>query len=434
MAKVIIVGGGAAGMLAAAIAAKNGHRVSIFERNEKLGKKLFITGKGRCNLTNDCDVEDLLAHVVSNPKFLYSAFYGFDSRQMMSYMEGLGLKLKTERGGRVFPASDKSSSVIQTFERELARLGVDIRYHTRVVELVAEEGIIKGVRYKKTGPGENISLEKYYQENHNQKNSQDIRQEDADMVLLATGGKSYASTGSSGDGYFLAEKLGHTIRKPEPSLVPFETKEDWPQKLQGLSLKNVRLTMKDGKRTLYEEQGEMLFTHFGISGPLVLSASTQYGKAKEKPVRIHLDCKPALTWEQLDERVLRDFAKYRNSFFKNALGDLLPSKMIPVVINLSGIPDNKRVNEITQDERKRLVSLLKNMTMTVEGPRGFSEAIITRGGISVKEIDPSSMESKLVKGLFFAGEVMDLDAYTGGYNLQIAWSTAYAAVSTSFGK
>lgn len=424
MGKIAVVGGGAAGMLAAAVAAGNGHQVTIYERNEKLGKKLFITGKGRCNLTNNSDVENLLAHVVSNPKFLYSAFYGFTSRDMMAYMESLGLRLKTERGGRVFPESDKSSDVIRALTEELKRQGVCIRYQARVTAIEEMGGQVKGIEWVPLPEKENRPVEALRRDLAVMAK---VRNEKADAVILATGGRSYQSTGSLGDGYVLAGELGHTVTKTVPSLVPLVTEEEWVKRLQGLSLRNVRVTMLSGTKKLYEGQGEMLFTHFGVSGPLILGASTQYARAKKKPVTLQVDCKPALSYEQLDNRILRDFDACRNSYYKNALGGLLPAKMIPVVTELSRIPPEKRVNEITRAERERLAALIKKLEMTVTGTRDFKEAIITQGGIRVKETEPSTMQSKLVKGLYFAGEVLDLDAVTGGYNLQIAWSTAYAA-------
>lgn len=424
MGKIAVVGGGAAGMLAAAVAAGNGHQVVIYERNEKLGKKLFITGKGRCNLTNNSDVENLLSHVVSNPKFLYSAFYGFTSQDMMAYMESLGLRLKTERGDRVFPESDKSSDVIRALAEELKKQGVGICYQARVTAIKEKEGQVKEIEWVSLPENDNRPIETLRGDSAVMGR---VRKEKVDAVILATGGRSYQSTGSSGDGYLLARELGHTVTKTVPSLVPLVTQEEWVKQLQGLSLRNVRVTMLSGTKKIYEEQGEMLFTHFGVSGPLILSASTQYARAGKKPVVLQVDCKPALSFQQLDNRVLRDFDACRNSYYKNALGGLLPAKMIPVAIELSQISPTKRVNEITREERERLVAVIKKLEMTVTGTRDFKEAIITQGGISVKETDPATMQSKLVKGLYFAGEVLDLDAVTGGYNLQIAWSTAYAA-------
>ncbi|HIR00075.1 MAG TPA: NAD(P)/FAD-dependent oxidoreductase [Candidatus Scybalocola faecavium] len=405
---VVIIGGGAAGMMAAIQAAQNGYKVHLLERNEKLGKKLFITGKGRCNVTNDCDVETLLKHVVTNPKFLYSAFYSFNSQDMMAFLEKLGLHLKTERGNRVFPGSDKSSDVIRTLERALKDLGVFVHLESRVKKVLIQDNAVTGVEYVHGGKTENIP---------------------ADKVIVATGGLSYPSTGSTGDGYDFARAAGHTVTKLMPSLVPVNIREDWCKSLQGLSLKNVRAGFYQGKKKLYEDFGEMLFTHFGVSGPLILSGSAYILKAleKETPVRLVIDLKPALSFEQLDARILRDFEKNINRQFSNSLSALLPSKMIPVAVELSGIDGKKQVNEISREERHQLVHLLKNLTLTVEGVRDYKEAIITRGGVSVKEINPSTMESKIVSGLYFAGEVLDLDALTGGFNLQIAWSSGWLA-------
>lgn len=407
MSKVIVVGGGAAGMLAAIGAAENGHQVVLLEQNEKLGKKIFITGKGRCNVTNACEVEKLFENVITNPKFLYSAFYGFDNSRMMALLEEAGCPLKIERGERVFPVSDHSSDVIAALQRILKKKQVEIRLHTKVKSLLIEENRVCGVVL------------------------QNGAKEASDAVIIATGGLSYPSTGSTGDGYRMAKESGHTIKECQPSLVPFETVEGWCRELQGLSLKNVTLKMYDGKKEVYQGFGEMLFTHFGVSGPLVLSASSFYGKCRKKEeVTLELDLKPALSEEQLDKRVLRDFEEAQNKQFKNVLNGLFPAKLVPVMIRLSGIEPEKKVNEITKEERKNLVYLTKHLIMQVSGTRDFKEAIITRGGIHVKEINPSTMESRLVEGLYFAGEVLDLDAFTGGFNLQIAWSTGYLAGSS----
>lgn len=403
MSKVIIVGGGAAGMMAAISASDAGHQVILYEKNEKLGKKLFITGKGRCNVTNDSDVENLLKNVMRNPKFLYSAFYTFDSVSVMDFFQREGLALKTERGNRVFPKSDKSSDVIQTLQRALKKRGVEIRLNTMVYEVICEDNVCKGVVLEKK-----------------------VRKQ-ADSVIIATGGISYPSTGSTGDGYQFASQTSHQIQETYPSLVPFNVKEEYIKELQGLSLKNVVLKITKGKKCLYEEMGEMLFTHFGVSGPLVLSASSVLSGSDLSQIHITIDLKPALSNQQLDERVLRDFKNCQNSFYKNSLQKLLPAKMIPVIVKLSQIPAEKKVNEITREERQQLITLLKAFPFTVESMRGFNEAIITRGGVSVKDINPATMESKYIKGLYFAGEVLDLDARTGGYNLQIAWSTGYLA-------
>lgn len=408
MSKVLIIGGGAAGMMAAAFAAKNGNRVEVFEKNEKLGKKLFITGKGRCNITNAADLEDFFSAVTSNPKFLYSAFYSFTNEQVISFFEELGVRTKVERGGRVFPVSDHSSDVIQALKSEMERLGVKINLNAEVKELITEKSstgeTVNGIRLVS---GKKIS---------------------GDAVIVATGGISYPSTGSTGDGYRFARRCGHKVSELSPSLVPMEVKEWYAGELMGLSLRNIEIRITDGKKKLYQEFGEMLFTHYGVTGPVILSASSIVGKKlKDTELTLHIDLKPALTEEQLDKRVLREFETNHNRQFKNAVDSLFPSKLRPVIVELSGIPEEKKVHEITKEERLRFVRLIKDFTMTLTGLRGYNEAIITKGGVSVKEIDPGTMESKLVKGLYFAGEVLDLDAVTGGYNLQIAWSTGYLA-------
>ena len=404
MSKILVVGGGAAGMMAAVTAARRGKNVLLLEKNEKLGKKLFITGKGRCNLTNSAEIEELFNAVVSNPKFLYSSFYSFTNDQVIGFFEGLGVKTKVERGGRVFPESDHSSDVIRALEQEMKRLGVRISLRTEVKEILTEDGRAKGVRLSS---GRMIA---------------------ADAVIVATGGISYPSTGSTGDGYRFARECGHKVTDLSPALVPMEVKEWYAKELMGLSLRNIGIRITDGKKKLYEEFGEMLFTHYGVTGPVILSASSIVGKKlKEHPLTLHIDLKPALTEEQLDKRVLREFEANHNRQFKNAVDSLFPAKLRPVAIELSGIPEEKKVNEVTKEERLHFVRLIKDFSMTLTGLRGYNEAIITKGGVSVKEIDPGTMESKLVKGLYFAGEVLDLDAVTGGYNLQIAWSTGYLA-------
>lgn len=408
MNRVIVVGGGAAGAMAAIVAARSGSRTTLFEKNEKIGKKLFITGKGRCNVTNACETEELFGNVVSNGKFLYSAFYSFDNNSTMDFFEQAGCMLKTERGDRVFPKSDHSSDVIAALNRELSERGVEVFLHTPVKEILLEETPdgkrVRGVRLA------------------------DGREEYADSVVVATGGISYESTGSTGDGYRFAERAGHKLAEAKPALVPFHIQEPFCRDMMGLSLKNVSVSLSCDGKELYQGFGEMLFTHFGVSGPLILTASSYYAKrAYGKRAVLRLDLKPALTEEQLDRRILRDFEENRNRLFKNALGGLFPAKMIPVMVALSGIDPEKKVNEVTREERKGLVSLIKGLPMTVTGCRNFSEAIITQGGVSVKEINPSTMESKIVKGLYFAGEVLDLDALTGGFNLQIAWSTGHLA-------
>lgn len=401
MSRVIIVGGGASGMMAAVAAADIGADVILIEKNEKLGKKLFITGKGRCNVTNGADMDTLLANVCTNPRFLYSALYGFDNYAVMDFLERAGCPLKTERGERVFPVSDHSSDIIAALGRELKRRGVQIYLNTEVAELLTEDGHAGGVKLKNGKCME------------------------ADSVIVCTGGISYSSTGSTGDGYRFAKESGHKVNEAFPSLVPFQVKEDWCGQIMGLSLKNVSVRLKCDDKEVYAGFGEMLFTHFGVSGPLILSASSYYVNGSKAELMI--DLKPALDAEQLDKRILRDFEENKNKQFKNSLGGLFPVKLVPVMVKLSGINPDKKVNEITREERKHFVELIKNLPLTVTGTRGFAEAIITRGGVSVKEINPSTMESKRVKNLYFAGEVLDVDALTGGFNLQIAWSTGHLA-------
>ena len=404
MRKIIVVGGGAAGMMAAVTAARKGKNVLLLEKNVKLGKKLFITGKGRCNITNSAEIDELFSAVVSNPKFLYSSFYSLTNDQVIEFFEELGVKTKVERGGRVFPESDHSSDVIRALEQELKRLGAEIRLRTEVKEILAEGGRAKGVRLSS---GEKLN---------------------ADAVIIATGGISYPSTGSTGDGYRFARECGHKVTELSPALVPMEVEEWYAKELMGLSLRNIEIRITDGKKKLYEEFGEMLFTHYGVTGPVILSASSIVGKKlKEHPLTLHIDLKPALTEEQLDKRVLREFEANHNRQFKNAADSLFPAKLKPVIVELSGIPEEKKVNEVTKEERLRFVRMIKDFSMTLTAMRGYNEAIITKGGVSVKEIDPGTMESRLVNRLYFAGEVLDLDAVTGGYNLQIAWSTGYLA-------
>lgn len=405
MGTVLVIGGGAAGMMAAYTAAKHGQTVRLYEKNEKLGKKIFITGKGRCNLTNGCEVEDLFANVVTNGKFLYSAFYGLTNRDVMELFEEWGCRLKVERGNRVFPVSDKSSDVIAAIAGAIRKAGVEIHLNEEVSSLELRDGRCVGVRMK----GQKRPVE-------------------ADAVIVATGGLSYPTTGSTGDGYRFAAEAGLAVTECLPALVPFEVLEDDPKELQGLALKNIEATVYNGKKVLYREFGEMLFTHFGVSGPVLLSASSYAAKALKKgTLSLSIDLKPALSGEQLDARILRDFEEAKNKQFKNALNHLYPLKMIPVIIARSGISPEKRVNEITREERQSLVRATKDFRLTLTGLRGYNEAIITQGGVSVKEIDPSTMESKKVPDLYFAGEVLDLDAVTGGFNLQIAWATGYAA-------
>lgn len=403
MKHVIVIGGGAAGMMAAVSAAKEGAKVTLLEKNEKTGKKVYITGKGRCNLTNSCERESFFDHIVSNGKFFYSAFNRMDNEAVKEFFEKAGCRLKEERGNRVFPISDHASDVISALNRQMEKEKVRVYLHTKADNILMEEGV-RGVRLS---------------------DGKELR---ADAVIIATGGKSYESTGSSGDGYRFATEAGHTVKALKPALVPFTVRESWPKALQGLSLKNVSITLMNEKKKIYEGFGEMLFTHFGVSGPLILSASSYYVKKYDGiPVMLCIDLKPALSHEQLDKRLIREFGQGKCRQFKNVLDSLLPSKMIPVMIELSGISPEKKAGEITREERNGLVSCLKNLTMTVTGTRGFQEAVVTQGGVNVKEVNPSTMESKLVKGLYFAGEVLDLDALTGGFNLQIAWSTGYLA-------
>ena len=404
MAKVIVIGGGAAGMMAAIIAARNGKEVTVLEQNEKLGKKLFITGKGRCNFTNACDIEDLFGNVISNPKFMYSAFYTFSNDMVMDFFEELGMPYKVERGNRVFPVSDHSSDVIKALEKEMRRLGVVICLNTKVKSLIIEKNICKGVELVN-------KKEKIY----------------ADSVIITTGGVSYPRTGACKDGYIFAKQAGHTIVAPSPSLVPIELEEDCCKDLMGISLKNVSATIYADNKKVYSDFGEMLFTHFGVSGPIIIKASAYIQKYLQKNLSLTIDLKPALDEKQLDERILKDFQLFRNKQLKNALDKLLLRALIPVVIEKSGLDGDKKVNELTKEERRILGHTIKYMPFSIIGLRSWDEAIVTKGGVSVKEIDPGTMESKLTGGLYFAGEVLDLDALTGGFNLQIAWSTGYLA-------
>ena len=391
-------------MAAAVSGAKNGHQVHIYEKNEKLGKKIYITGKGRCNVTNACDIEDLFANMVTNGKFMYSSFYGFTNQDVMKLLEDAGCPLKIERGNRVFPVSDKASDVTAAFSRLLRGLNVEIHYRQEVKALLLEDGACRGIV---TGDGKKVR---------------------ADSVLIATGGLSYPTTGSTGDGYKMAAEAGHKITECFPALVPFQVKEQDVAMLQGLALKNIGIKILKGSKVLYEDFGEMLFTHFGVSGPVLISASSYVGKQLRKgPLELSVDMKPALTKEQLDARLLREFSQLLNKQFKNSLGSLFPSKLIPVIISRCGISPEKQVNEITKEERRQLAEVTKDFRLTLTGLRGYSEAIVTQGGVSVKEVNPSTMESKRMPGLYFAGEVLDIDGVTGGFNLQIAWSTGWLA-------
>lgn len=434
MSRVVVIGGGAAGMFAAITAAKKGHQVELFEKNEKLGKKIYITGKGRCNLTNACDMEVLFESVCSNRKFLYSAFYGFTNQDAIEFFESCGMKTKIERGNRVFPVSDHSSDVIAALAGEMHRRGVKVHLNTAVERILtdADFGNASGSSGKDEGTAEASAGE---QKNGNGELPRilgvglaDRTRVMADAVIVATGGLSYPSTGSNGDGYRFAKENGHTVTELSPSLVPLNVQEEDVMQMQGLSLRNVRAGVYDGKKLLYEDFGEMMFTHFGVTGPLILSASSHIQKKlKGKTLQLKIDLKPALTVEQLDARILREFEANKNKQFKNILGTLYPAKMIPVIISRSGISPEKPIHDISKEERQMLIRVTKEFQMTITGLRGYNEAIITRGGVSVKEIQPGTMESKKVAGLYFAGEVLDLDAVTGGFNLQIAWSTGYAA-------
>lgn len=406
MNDVLIVGGGAAGMFAGICAARKGRQVKIFEQNEKLGKKLFITGKGRCNFTNACTQEELLEHTVTNPKFLYSAYHGCGSWDMIDFFEELGVATKVERGNRAFPASDHSSDIIRAMEKELKRLGVQVFLHTRVEKLEINQGCVQGICLSN---GKKVSGE---------------------QVIIATGGLSYPSTGSTGDGLRFAREAGLKVTDCYPSLVPFNVEEEYVRRLQGLSLKNVELRVAQGEKCLYREFGEMLFTHFGISGPLVLTASAYLAPlvARQK-LQASVDLKPALSREQLDEKLLRLFEEGRKKQFKNVVAGMFPAKLLPVMVELSEIPPDKPAHGISREERLRFVELIKALPMTITGLRGYKEAIVTKGGVAVSQISPKTMETKEIPGLYFIGEVLDLDAVTGGFNLQIAWSTAAACAS-----
>ena len=404
--KVIVIGGGPAGMISAIIASKNGNDVTLFEKMRSVGRKISITGKGRCNITNATNISDFMNNIPGNPKFLYSAFNTFNNDDTIKFFNSIGVETKIERGERVFPKSDNALEVVDKLKKEMDKCRVKLVVNTPIKEIIVENNIIKGVK-----------ADKVY---------------DADKVILATGGLSYPTTGSTGDGYKMVKKLGHTIVHLKPSLVPMETFES--KELQGLSLKNVKVTITDNGKEVYSDFGEMLFTHFGVSGPVILSASSHMlrikdvqNKMKNKLIKLHIDLKPALDEEKLENRLIRDFEKNTRKQFKNCLNDLLPSKMIPYIIKLSEIDERKQINQLSKTERKRLVNLLKNLEFTLKGFRPIEEAIVTAGGIDIKEINSKTMESKIVSGLYFAGEIIDVDAYTGGFNLQIAWSTGYVA-------
>jgi len=402
--KVIVVGAGAAGLMAAGRAAERGHEVHLYEKNNRIGKKILITGKGRCNVTNDSDVEGLLDNIPGNPYFMYSSFYQLDSFGTQEFFRNLGLELKVERGKRVFPVSDRSLDVVLALEKYIKQNKVKLHLESPVDSILIEDGKAAGIRLKNG------------------------KEEKADGVIVCTGGLSYPGTGSTGDGYRFAKAAGHHVTKLYPSLVPLKTAENWCHELMGLSLKNIEITIKNSKgKKVYTDFGEMLFTHFGVSGPVILSASRHIILTIEEGYKLYIDLKPAMDEKKLDARLLRDFEKFANKDFVNALDELLPQKLIPVIIELAEIDPRKKVNSITKEERKRLLGLIKGLPLTITGVTGYNEAVVTCGGIETDEIDPSTMESKLVKNLHFAGEVLDVDAYTGGFNLQIAFSTGYTA-------
>lgn len=407
MSRVVVIGGGAAGMMAAVAAAELGHDTTLLEKNEKLGKKVYITGKGRCNVTNACDTEQYFNHVFGNSKFLYSAVYQYDARAVMEFIENQGCPLKVERGQRVFPVSDHSSDIIKAFQKALQDNYVKVKLYSEVKKILMQDEHVTGVELKKGGKIE------------------------ADAVIVATGGLSYATTGSTGDGYLFAKAAGHEVTPTYPALVPLTIKEVDCKELQGLSLRNVKASLSYKGKNLYEDFGEMLFTHFGVSGPLMLSASSIYSaKCYGEEAALSIDLKPALTTEQLDKRILREIEENGAKNMRNILPSLFPHKLIPVMCKRCGIEETMRGFDLTKEKRQKLVEETKNFCFTVTGTRDFIEAIITHGGVSLKEINPSTMESKLVKGLYFAGEVLDLDAVTGGFNLQIAWSTGHLAGSS----
>ncbi len=404
MRKIIVVGGGAAGIMAAIKAAENGASVTLLEKMPQIGRKLRITGKGRCNLTNAADISEVVKNIPGNGKFLYSALKNFSPIDTVNFFESLGVKTKVERGGRIFPASDDASEVMDALTKKLATLGVEIKTNSPVKEILAENKKIVGVKV----------VDKIFK---------------ADDYILATGGASYPATGSSGDGFKFARRLGHTVTEILPALVPLEVEEDFVRDLQGLSLKNVRVKLLADSKKISEQFGEMLFTHFGVSGPIILTLSGQAAKllAAKKFVELEINLKPALTPEQLDARILRDFEKFRGKIVKNALIDLLPSKLIPIMLDLAYLPEEKRVDEITLVERRRLIEILRGLPLTITKTRPIAEAIVTSGGISIKEIDPRTMRSKVVENLYIVGEVADVDGFTGGFNLQAAWSMGNAA-------
>lgn len=402
MNKIIVIGGGPAGMLAAVSASGDDTKVILLEKNDKLGKKLFITGKGRCNITNSADTSVIMKNIMTNPKFMYSALESYDNSDIIRDIENFGCKVKEERGGRMFPVSDHSSDVIKALSNMLDNAGVEVRLRSEVKKIDKTEQ----------------RFDVFFSNG---------KKENADAVIVATGGISYAATGSTGDGFEFAKAFGHTVTDLKPSLVPLVTSDGWCKDLQGLSLKNTGLKMYSAGKLIYEDFGEMMFTHFGITGPMILSASSYYYKRKSDECVIHLDLKPALSEDVLDERILREISGNHEKHFINMLPSLLPAKMVPVIARMTGIEEHKKCGDIKKEERKKIVHILKDLEIHVTGTRGFEEAIITKGGISVKEVSPKTMMSKLCDGLFFAGEALDLDALTGGFNLQIAWSTGFLA-------
>ena len=410
--KVVVIGGGPAGMVSAISAARNKNEVVLLEKNNSLGRKLLITGKGRCNITSSLDMNDFISNIPGNGRFLFSVFQSFTNNDIIELLRKNGVEVKEERGNRIFPLSDKAEDVLNALIKEMKRNNVKIKTNSKVTKILIKESKVAGVELEN---GESLV---------------------ADKVILATGGKSYPVTGSNGEGYILASALGHTIKPVRGSLVPLETERELVSKLQGLSLRNVKITIKDiqSNKIIYNDFGEMLFTHFGVSGPTILSSSAHLLRyknvdelLKNRKIKLFIDLKPALTYEQLDLRIRRDFEQEKNKCFKNSLDKLLPQKIIPVIIKLSKIDSNKKVNEVTKEERMKIVELLKNFQITITDFRPVEEAIVTAGGVNIKEINPKTMESKIIEGLYFAGEIIDVDAYTGGFNLQIAYSTGYQA-------
>lgn len=410
--KVGVIGGGAAGMIAAITAAKDNNEVVVIEKTSSLGNKLKITGKGRCNLTFDGDEEDFKKNIVTNYKFMYSSFSNFSNKDVVNYFESLGVKTKVERGGRIFPVSDKATDIVRALENEIKKRKIKVMYNSSVTEIITKNNIVTGVKLEN---GKIINVDK---------------------CVVATGGNSYKSTGSTGDGYRLLEKLGHTVTDIKPALVPLKSEDKICKELQGLSLRNISINLIDTEtnKLIYSDFGEMMFSHFGVTGPVILSASSRLNQVKDlknkfrnKKIKLQIDLKPALSSEVLDKRILRDFEKYTNKEFKNALNDLLPQKLIPVVIDISDIDENTKVHQITKKQREKLVSIIKNLEVIITDFMPIDMAIVTSGGINVKEVNPKTMESKIINGLYIAGELLDVDAYTGGYNLQIAFSTGFAA-------